>query len=407
MSSTIFFKFQSQKLLSKILFDGTGITVFDLKREVIQVYNIATNTEVMLRLYTQDSEEYQDDTVVIPRSSTVIGRLSPARGNLKGNISRYIAGKPRMMKSVNANVASTMAPTTLSARLEVSGDQTEEERINAMFSQQDNQWKEAQETLLALQTYHVNKPQQGQQSDDLPPPGYICYRCGAKDHWIKNCPTNNDPNFEGKRIKRTTGIPKSSLKTIQNPTDLTEEERANMNFMVNDAGEYVIAMADKKSWESYQKRTAAVKKQYDVKDKSMLDPITGSLMENPVVTPCCQKTYSRLSIEDKLVESDFVCPSCGKEDVLLDSLEPNKELDEKIKLFIKQEDAKEPNNKRPLEQQDSGDLKRAKMTLALPARPNMMMPMNNRNGMAPQMMMPIPFPMMFAPGFNNMNHNKK
>ena len=44
-----------------------------------------------------------------------------------------------------------------------------------------------------------------------PPPGYICHRCKTPGHFIQHCPTNGDPNFDIKRVKPPTGIPKSML----------------------------------------------------------------------------------------------------------------------------------------------------------------------------------------------------
>ncbi|WZY88053.1 hypothetical protein YC2023_044788 [Brassica napus] len=44
-----------------------------------------------------------------------------------------------------------------------------------------------------------------------PPPGYICHRCYVSGHFIQSCSTNGDPNYDVKRIKPHTGIPKSML----------------------------------------------------------------------------------------------------------------------------------------------------------------------------------------------------
>ena len=88
------------------------------------------------------------------------------------------------------------------------------------------------------------------------PLGYICYRCGksgehtisvprtwsdvGSDHWIHDCPTNEDPNFNNKpRIKRTTGIPKSFLQTVEGPT---AENQAGL--MVTSDGGFVVARPD-------------------------------------------------------------------------------------------------------------------------------------------------------------------
>ncbi|WZY80727.1 hypothetical protein YC2023_027111 [Brassica napus] len=44
-----------------------------------------------------------------------------------------------------------------------------------------------------------------------PPPGYICHRCNVAGHCIYHCPTNGDSNYNVKRVKPPTGIPKSML----------------------------------------------------------------------------------------------------------------------------------------------------------------------------------------------------
>lgn len=79
--------------------------------------------------------------------------------------------------------------------------------------------------------------------DHKPPPsGYICYRCGQKGHWIQDCPTNSDRAFDDRpRIKRTTGIPKSFLQTVEGPGN----EASPSGVMVTAEGGFVIARPDK------------------------------------------------------------------------------------------------------------------------------------------------------------------
>ena len=43
MASSVYYKFKSQKDESKIKFDGTGISVFDLKKEIIIANNLKAN----------------------------------------------------------------------------------------------------------------------------------------------------------------------------------------------------------------------------------------------------------------------------------------------------------------------------------------------------------------------------
>lgn len=76
MSSTIFYKFLSQKTQSTIHFDGTGISVFDLKHEIILQNQLGQGTDFNLRLYhlEQPDLEYENDQDVIPRSSFVLAK---------------------------------------------------------------------------------------------------------------------------------------------------------------------------------------------------------------------------------------------------------------------------------------------------------------------------------------------
>lgn len=389
MSSTIFYRFQSEKDSSRVLFDGTGLTVFDLKREIIQINKLGDGSDFQLRLFNPDTqEEYEDDQFVIPRSSSVIARRSPSiksklnNSNNLGNATRYVTGKPRVFQSRKAPSTSIQQPNSTAAGIE---GITEEERIANMFANQENQWEQLQEEMSTA-TPVFNKPQQAHNQanandDGPPPPGYMCYRCGGRDHWIKNCPTNNDPNFEGKRIRRTTGIPKKFLKNVEIDPGMSAEEMAQRKIMITDEGKFVVQIADKQSWEDYQR-----KQQNRVINKWSPDfykdlptelkcPLTKGLIENPVkTTKCCNKDFSKKAIEDALVENDFVCPECGTKDILLDSLVPDESLQEKIDKFIKENNKEEHDDNQHIDKKIKISGTNASGT-TLPTLPFMPIPM--------------------------------
>ena len=57
MASSVFFRFKSQKEPSRVTFDGTGISIFELKREIITISRLGDGTDFELVLSSNDSDE--------------------------------------------------------------------------------------------------------------------------------------------------------------------------------------------------------------------------------------------------------------------------------------------------------------------------------------------------------------
>lgn len=64
MSSSVFFKFKSQKEPSRVTFDGTGISVFDLKREIISTNHLGDGTDFELAIYNEDTNEGEHSAIM-------------------------------------------------------------------------------------------------------------------------------------------------------------------------------------------------------------------------------------------------------------------------------------------------------------------------------------------------------
>lgn len=241
--------------------------------------------------------------------------------------------------------------------------QTEEERAAAVLKLGEEQWKLDQQEMATAQrvpmTFNKNAPKKANIPEGEPPHGYICYRCGKKGkidppnafltttltilgHWIQACPTNDDPNFEGRaRIKRTTGIPRSMLTVVDDSEvdKLSEEQRQNL--MLNADGKHVLARTDEKEWAKHVERvnaSAAAQQKAGFGDKELESrglqcPIDKRLFVDPMKTPCCGKTYCNECITNALIESDLVCPGCDTEDVIIETLVSDEEMKEKIKAY--------------------------------------------------------------------------
>lgn len=342
MASFVYFKFKSQKEPTRISFDGPFIQVWDLKREIISISRLGDGSDFDLRIYNESNEEYTDDTDLIHKDSTVLARRLPAAIPGKGRAARYVSGKP----PVNARAQAAAASKPAGKVIDMNNAQTEEERVKAMFSLTTAQWQQKQEEMAN----ETRVPIQGQKPfnkkqnipEGEPPHGYICYRCGKKGHWIQACPTNDDPNYENKnRIKRTTGIPRSMLKKIDQSEIDNLDDAQRQNLMVNADGEYVFAQADEKAWKQHLERVRAAgvaQKQGEQGDKELQSrglecPIDKRMFVNPMKTPCCGKTYCNDCIENALLESDLTCPGCETENISLESLEPDAETIQKIKDY--------------------------------------------------------------------------
>lgn len=163
-------------------------------------------------------------------------------------------------------------------------------------------------------------------------------------HWIQECPTNNDPTYDGRnKIKRATGIPRAFQKQVEKPPDGTDEDSTITGVMLNAEGEYVIAQPDKASWELHEEKQKAAaqaasekKTAEDVKElhsRGLLCPIDQRMFLEPTKTPCCGKIYCSECINNALIESDFVCPNCSTEGVLLDHLVIDTDTVEVIKQY--------------------------------------------------------------------------
>ena len=57
MTSSVFFRFKSQKEPTRVIFDGTGISVFELKREIITLSKLGDGTDFELILSSDDGGE--------------------------------------------------------------------------------------------------------------------------------------------------------------------------------------------------------------------------------------------------------------------------------------------------------------------------------------------------------------
>ncbi|EMD38938.1 hypothetical protein CERSUDRAFT_112645 [Gelatoporia subvermispora B] len=380
MASSVFYKFKSQRDESRVTFDGTGISVFDLKKEIILANNLGKANDFDLGVFDASSgEEYKDDSHIIPRSSSVIVKRTFVRPG-KGKANMYIgAAGPSAGPSDSSSKSSSAGgglnawhrgTGNISKRFDVKEEMvssgpkappvtvksvvTQEDEaaaMAAMFQAQTQNWEETQEKMSHATRIYTNARGAGagagrgrpygshhhHQPDRPLPPSYVCYRCGQKGHWIQDCPTNNDRDYDNRpRIKRTTGIPRSFLKAVESPSG-----QLGQGVMVTPEGGYVVAQPDSASWQKQVTRhkglTESDIRERTPSDPSLACPIDNKLFRDAVKTPCCGTLYCEECIQTHLLERDFICRNCGKKIPSLDKLMMDKPMRTKVADHIDKE----------------------------------------------------------------------
>ncbi|KAK4056304.1 Protein mpe1 [Microbotryomycetes sp. JL221] len=431
MSSFVFYRFKSQKEPSRISFDGTGISVWDLKKEIIQENKMGKGTDFDFAIYNADTEEeYTEDHQIVPRSTSVLARRLPPSKPGRGNAQKYMpsmegAGGPSSGgyhqqqqpggktwnagqfskrfdgKDDNHGQPGSAPQAPVDVKLPAAAGQDEASALAAMFAATSQQWQQTQEQMAqATPVYRApqggsrpgaprppgagspTQPGQSQQQQTIvgappnpnvfipghttnasnaaasrynqdrqsfrysehkpPPPGYICYRCGQKGHWIQECPTNNDKTYDDRpRIKRTTGIPKSFLQVVEGPDAAAahdEKQSGTSGIMVTAEGGFVVAKPDSASWLAHRALTKNLSAK-DVQDLAPTDPdltcpICSKLLRDAVLTPCCSTSFCQDCIQNSLIDNDKLCPECETRIKNFDKLKIDQDRRDRVKKYI-------------------------------------------------------------------------
>lgn len=153
----------------------------------------------------------------------------------------------------------------------------------------------------------------GGRPNKTPPEGYLCHRCHVGGHFIQHCPTNGDPNYDVKRVKAETGIPKSMLKA--------DPEGRCVLFN----GKVAAMKPNEDVFEKEMEGIPARISSWSVNDvpPDLLCPLCKKIMKDAVLTSkCCFKSFCDGCIRDHLINSRLKC-ECGATDMLTDYLIPN------------------------------------------------------------------------------------
>ncbi|KAJ3009991.1 UNVERIFIED_CONTAM: hypothetical protein HDU68_002382 [Siphonaria sp. JEL0065] len=391
--SVVFYKFKSAKDYDQAVFDGLGISVFDLKKEIMVKKKLGKGLDFDLVVSNaQTNDEYPDDNQVIPRNTSILVLRRPAAKHGRGTASRYVGG-------VGSVAAAPIATSTSStgggfssgfsvntgglfgqhstpsdnAAADAGPELTEEERMQQMFKNQEEQITKQQDEMVANRpqgagfgnrggfsrggaggsfrggrgggetggsetwgghsSHYMNRPL---------PPGYVCFRCGKQGHHIAQCPTIGDINYDRPKLKKTTGIPKMFLKEIdEKESGLGTANGPEGGLMVSQSGKIVVATTNDDAWTKLSSTARSFGGVGDVHKMAPVLPefkcsLCSKNMKNAVQAPCCNISFCDDCIEEQLRDGtpQFQCPSCRQE-LFPDTLRPNAALRASIDRYLK------------------------------------------------------------------------
>jgi protein MPE1 len=286
--SSVFYKFKIVKDYDTCKFDGTGISVFDLKRDIMITKKLGKGTDFDLVLWnTSSGEEIVDDNEVIPKNSSVLVSRRPAQRAGKGTAQKYLGVNP-MGFSKNVPTFSKVQPIAyrpkLRPNLAQNANMSEEDKIKMMFQQQSAQWENTANGARPM--YRPMGMGRGMpvQQDKTPHANYVCFRCGEKGHFINQCPTLGNKDYDNRpKLKRTTGIPKMFLKTVEN-TD-------GSGLMVTTTGEIVVAQPNEDAWNKMTRSKAVG--ELDSFSSDLKCSLCDKLFTDAVLVSCCNVAFCK------------------------------------------------------------------------------------------------------------------
>ncbi|GFS42266.1 DWNN domain, a CCHC-type zinc finger [Actinidia rufa] len=354
----VYYKFKSAKDYDSIAIDGHFISVGNLKEKIFESKHLGRGTDFDLVVTNaQTNEEYLDEAMLIPKNTSVLIRRVPGRPRMpivtqpvieqdeqKVEISKSDDVQPA--KSGFLGVDSSIMNYQPNSGYTPPSKADEDSKIKALIDTPALDWQRQTSDGfgpgrgfgrgMGGRMMGGRGFGRGGLERKTPPQGYVCHRCKVPGmcmflacHFIQHCPTNGDPNYDVKRFKPPTGIPKSML-------------------MANPDGSYALptgAVAVLKPNEAaFEKEIEGLPSIRSVGDlpPELHCPLCKEVMKDAVLTSkCCFTSFCDKCIRDHII-SKSMCV-CGATNILADDLLPNKTLRDTINRILESNNSSAEN----------------------------------------------------------------
>ncbi|CAH2078783.1 unnamed protein product [Thlaspi arvense] len=352
----IYYKFKSARDYDTISMDGPFISVGFLKEKIYETKHLGSGKDLDIVISNaQTNEEYLDEAMLIPKNTSVLIRRVPGRPRI-----RIIAQpEPRRVEEKVESVQTDMnspitaaAPTAEDEWDEFGNDLysvpdppavhnsnpspdpapadekvDEETKLKALIDTPALDWQQ-QGTNGFGQGRGYGRGMPGRMGErgfgmerKTPPPGYICHRCNVPGHFIQHCPTNGDPDYNVKKFKPPTGIPKSMLMATPNGSYSLP------------SGAVAVLKPNEDAFEKEMEGLPSTTRSVGEFPPELRCPLCKEVMRDAALTSkCCFKSFCDKCIRDHIIAKSMCV--CGATNVLADDLLPNKTLRDTIDRIL-------------------------------------------------------------------------
>ncbi|XP_050498299.1 E3 ubiquitin-protein ligase RBBP6 isoform X2 [Diabrotica virgifera virgifera] len=303
---SVHYKFKSALEYDTVTFDGLHISVKDLKNAIIQQKRIGKSTDFDLQVTNaQTKEVYEDENTLIPKNASLLIARIPII--------------PQKNKSWEGYGGDNTPPTKLdeggpiAKEVDLSSlDAPEDDKIKAMMSQSTQDYDPSNYTKI-----------RGSNQVGPVPANYKCYKCHQGGHWIKDC-TFGMGTDQGD-IKKSTGIPRSFMVTVEGPQV--------PGAMMTPNGQFAVPLVDHQAYNQKPVPMPVQPPKMDIPE-DLLCSICSDLLQDAVMIPCCGNSFCDECIRGVLLESeDHECPDCHEKEISPDTLIPNRFLRTSVANF--------------------------------------------------------------------------
>ena len=221
MSGVVYFKFKSAISPDSVTFDGSFISVAELKNLIAARKGFGQDAGAELILTNPSTKaDYTTDTQQIPRQTTVhVRRVPTAKPRaLQATAAVNRVAAPSAAAPLSSSTLTNGAPSTAD---EFGADLYSEQAAASTADEEEARIKALQQGTAASWSQQVMQGGRGGRGrgrggragrmpfsgSGPPPPGYFCNKCGQAGHWRDNCPNEG----EYKRVRAPAGIPMTRL----------------------------------------------------------------------------------------------------------------------------------------------------------------------------------------------------